>query len=72
MTNMLIGEFTSLNPSHIRRITTKIDHHEVPYFLVHYSNGDREWFASREVYVKDISGCVDSSLCIAILNHYFN
>lgn len=69
---MLIGEFTSLNPSHIRKVSTKVDRYEVPYFMVTYSNGDKEYFSVKEAFVKDINGCVDSKLCVAILNHYFN
>ncbi len=69
---MLIGEFTSLDPAHIRRVSTRVDKYEVPYFLLVYSNGDKEYFSAREAQVTNINGTEDSKLCLAINAHYFS
>lgn len=68
---MIQGDFVSLNPATIRKVATRVDHYEVPYFLVVYMNGDCECFSIREAFVENISCTTDSKLCVEINNTFF-
>lgn len=68
---ILKGDLTSINSASVKKVTTRVDNYEVPYFLVIYLNGDKEAVTIKEAFVADTNVIIDEVLCKSIQDYFF-